>query len=155
MHVPILVFEKKNLVSISNLSVVLKGLVKWMYMSCSQMACLCCHGDLRLHTSDKVHLLVEAHLINELTHYWDELVPLEWSPYLLETCRCTPPVLRGWSLVINIQSPTLISFPPACCGLFQCRCTMMSLLTHIKGGACLNLGALFTGLSMRKLHGGL
>ena len=47
-------------------------------MSCSSMAHLHCHGDLRLHTSDKVCLLVEAHLIDG-----DKLVPLEWSPYLL------------------------------------------------------------------------
>ena len=36
-------------------------------MSCSRMARLRCHGDLRLHASNKVHLLVEAHLIDGLS----------------------------------------------------------------------------------------
>ena len=38
------------------------------------------------------------------------------------------------------QSMSPDSFPPCCCGVFQCRCTMTSFSNSIKGGAYLNFG---------------
>ena len=53
-------------------------------MSCSCMVTLHCHGDSCLHASDKVHLLVEAHLmVVALSLLGDKPSLLKWNHYLL------------------------------------------------------------------------